>query len=47
MNPSRRRRWLSIPGLAGGLGLFLIEALIVVGLAVAAWLTALATLALV
>lgn len=46
MNSSRRRRWLSIPGFAGGLALFMIEALVVVSLAIAAWLTAIATLAL-
>lgn len=46
MTRSRDRRWLSLPGVAGGAVMFVVEALIVVGLAGAAWLLSVVILAL-
>lgn len=41
MAPSRDRKWLSVSGLIGGLAMFAAEALIVGGLAAAAWILSL------
>jgi hypothetical protein len=38
MTGPRDRKWLSFQGLAGGLAMFAVEALIVLGLATVAWL---------
>lgn len=38
MTASRDRKWMSVPGLFGGVAMFLTEAAIVVGLAAVAWL---------
>lgn len=38
MTKPRDRKWFSLHGLAGGLAMFGAEALIVIGLAAAAWL---------
>lgn len=38
MTGPRDRKWLSVQGLAGGLAMFAVEALIVVGLAAVGWL---------
>lgn len=46
MTGSRDRRWLSLSGLTGGAVMFVAEALIVVGLAGAAWLLSVVILAL-
>ncbi len=43
---SRNRRWMSITGVAGGLAMFAIEALIVATLVAAAWVVAVTVLAL-
>jgi hypothetical protein len=46
MTGPRDRRWLSFQGLAGGLTLFTVEALIVLGLAAVAWLLSVLILAI-
>ncbi len=46
MTGSRDRRWLSLPGLAGGAAMFVAEALIVVALAATALLLSIVILAL-
>ena len=46
MTGPRDRRWLSVEGLAGGLAMFAVEALIVLGLAAVAWLTSVLILAI-
>lgn len=42
----RDRTWLSFEGLAGGLAMFVVEALIVLALAAVAWLTSALILAI-
>ena len=39
MTGPRDRKWLSFEGLTGGLAMFAVEALIVLGLAGVAWVT--------
>jgi hypothetical protein len=46
MTGPRDRKWLSIQGLAGGLTMFAVEALIVLGLAAMAWATSMLILAI-
>lgn len=46
MTLPRGKKWSSIPGFLGGLTLFAIEALIVAGLGIVAWVLALVILAL-
>jgi hypothetical protein len=46
MTGPRDRKWLSFQGLAGGLTMFAVEALIVVGLAAVALLTSVLILAI-
>lgn len=46
MTSSRDRKWLSLPGLAGGVAMFLAEAFIVAGLGAVAWLLSVVALAL-
>lgn len=46
MTAPRDRKWLSIQGLAGGLAMFAVEALIVLGLAAVAWLASVLVLAI-
>jgi thiamine monophosphate synthase len=43
----RDKKWSSIPGFIGGLTLFAIEALIVAGLGLVAWVLAIVILALI
>lgn len=46
MTLPRGKKWSSIPGFIGGLTLFAIEALIVAGLGLVAWVLAIVILAL-
>jgi hypothetical protein len=46
MTAPRDRKWMSIDGLAGGLAMFAVEALIVIGLATAAVIVAVVVLAI-
>jgi len=46
MTAPRERKWMSIPGLTGGVAMFAAEALVVVGLAAAAWLASVVILAI-
>ena len=46
MTGPRDRKWLSYDGLAGGLTMFAVEGLIVVGLAAVAWVTSVLILAI-
>lgn len=46
MTAPREKRWLSIPGLSGGLTMFLAEALIVAVFAGISWLLAVLILAI-
>lgn len=46
MTAPRDRKWMSVPGLAGGLVMFVVEALIVIGLVTAALVVAVLVLAI-
>lgn len=46
MTAPRNRKWTSVPRLAGGLVMFLVEALIVIGLVTAALVVAVLVLAI-
>lgn len=46
MTGPRDRKWLSLYGLAGGLGMFAAEAVIVLGLVAIAWLISAVVLAI-
>lgn len=46
MTAPRDRKWMSLHGLVGGLAMFAVEALIVIGLAAAALIVAVVVLAI-
>lgn len=46
MTAPRDRKWTSVPGFAGGLVMFVVEALIVIGLVTAALVVAVLVLAI-